>query len=87
MRNDRFGILMIAASLAAIAAVVLLMLDHQATARRAQIREQGMSLVRLLSRLPHDQLVPKSGNIGLFQAALGGNQSTELSYGAIVDMR
>jgi PAS domain S-box-containing protein len=87
MRNERFGIVMIAASLAAIAAVVYLMLAHQATARRGQVREQGASLVRLLSRLPQDQLVPKGGNIGLFQAALGGNQSAELSYGAIVDIQ
>ena len=79
--------LMIAASIAVVAVIVGVIFEHQAATRRAQVREQGLSLVRLLSRLPFDQLVPESGNTSLLQAALQSGHSSDLGYGAIMDLR
>jgi signal transduction histidine kinase len=79
--------LMIGAALVAIAIIGGLMLEWQAATRRAQIREQGVGLVRLLSRMPYEQLAPKSGNASLLQAALQGSRSSDVGYGAIVDLR
>lgn len=87
MRSERIGILMIAASLIAAAVIVSVAFERQTAARHAQIREQGVSLVRLLSRLPYEQLVPAGGNTGLLQAVLQSGRATELGYGAIVDLR
>ncbi len=87
MQSERTGILMIAASLIAIAIIVAVTSERQAAARRAQVHEQGVSLVRLLSRLPYEQLTPTAGNAGLLQAALQSGRATDLGYGAIVDLR
>ncbi len=87
MRTERLGMLMIAASIAVVTVIVGVIFQHQTATRHAQVRAQGLSLVRLLSRLPFEQLVPASGSNSLLQAALQGGHPAELGYGAIVDLR
>ena len=86
MRTEKLGMLMIAASILVIAAIVGVTYQHQTSLRRAMVREQGLSLVRLLTHVPYTQLVPESGNTDLLQAALQNSRSVDLGYGAIVDL-
>lgn len=58
MKSDRIGLVVVLASLTAIAAIVYLVFQHQNGDRVADIRGQGVSLVRALSGVPYDQLVP-----------------------------
>lgn len=85
MKSERFGLLLIGAALLVTALVVSLWLDRQASLQRTHIRNQGVSLVRVLSSLPYEQLLPKSGRQHLLQTVLQLNRNTELGYGVIVD--
>lgn len=51
---------MIAASLLVIGATVVLLFDYLQDGREATMRAQGVALVRTLSSLPYDELVPSS---------------------------
>ncbi len=85
MKNQRLGLLMIAASLAVIAAIVFLLAERQAESRRAQMRVQGLSMVRSISGIPYDQLFPKDNQPALLQALLGVKGNPDFAYGAVVD--
>ena len=87
MKSDRFGLLLIGAALLVIAVVVGLWFDRQATLQRANTRNQGVGLVRVLSSLPYEELLPKSGRPQLLQTMLQMNRKSELGYGVIVDTR
>lgn len=87
MKSDRFGLLLIGAAVLVMAVVVGLWFDRQATLQRSYTRNQGVSLVRVLSSMPYEQLLPKPGRPLLLQTVLQMNRSAELSYGVIVDAR
>ena len=87
MKSDRFGLLLVGAALLVIAVVLGLWVDRQMTLQRTNTRNQGVGLVRILSSLPHEQLLPKSGRSQLLQTVLQMNRNTELGYGVIVDTR
>ena len=55
--SERAALVMIVASLAVIACVVGLLMVHQKNGREDQIRARGISLARLLSGLPSDELI------------------------------
>jgi signal transduction histidine kinase len=85
MKSERFGLLLVGAALLVTAVVVGLWFDRQATLQRTHIRNQGVGLVRVLSSLPYDQLLPKPGRPLLLQTVLQMNRNAELGYGVIVD--
>jgi len=87
MKSERLGLLLIGAALLVTAVVVGLWYDRQATLQRTHIRNQGVSLVRVLSSLSYEQLLPKPGRPHLLQTVLQMNRNTELGYGVIVDTR
>ncbi|MDH3750645.1 MAG: hypothetical protein OEU40_08615, partial [Gammaproteobacteria bacterium] len=58
LKADRIGLVIVFASLSAIAAIAYMVFQYQHADRLDDIRGQGVSLVRALSGVPYDQLVP-----------------------------
>lgn len=85
MKNQRLGLLMIAASLVVIAVILFLLVERQAESRRTQMRAQGLSLVRSISSIPYDQLLPKENQGVLLQALLNVKSNPDFAYGVLVD--
>ena len=85
IKSERFGLWMVGAALLVVAVVVGLWFDRQADQKREHIRSQGVVLVRVLSSLPYDQLLPRQGSPNLLQTVLQMNRGAELGYGLIVD--
>jgi PAS domain S-box-containing protein len=85
MKNQRLGLLMIAASLIAIAVILFLLVGRQAESRRAQMRVQGLSTVRSISGVPYEQLFPKENASSLLQALLNLKGNPDFAYGLIAD--
>ena len=84
MRDDRVGLCMIAASLGVIVLITGLLLQEQLEARRDQARVQGVSLVRLLSRIPYHQLLPSGGQKGPLEVVKHAQGSPDFAYASIV---
>lgn len=73
---------MIAASLVVIGVTVALFLEHDRDNRLAQIREQGVSLTQLLSKLPFDRLGnPVQGPLALVRST---QSNTAFAYAVLV---
>jgi signal transduction histidine kinase len=84
-RNERLGLMMIAASLAVIMLTVGLLFSYQQKADEAHIREQGVSLARVLSRMPFAQLLPAAGQQGVLSLLQYGQADPAFAYLLIVD--
>lgn len=84
-RQERLGLTMIVASLAVITITVVLLFLYQQRSEEANIREQGASLVRILSRIPFEQFVPAGGKAGILSVLEQTRSSSALTYLAIVD--
>ncbi len=76
---------MIAASLVVIAVILFMLVERQAESRRAQMRVQGLSVVRSISGIPYEQLFPKENQGVLLQALLNVKSNPDFAYGVIVD--
>lgn len=76
---------MILASLAVIMLTVGLLFDNQQRAEEAHVRKQGTSLVRLLSRMPFAEVVPRNGKQGVLSLLEHIKDKSAFSYLAIVD--
>jgi PAS domain S-box-containing protein len=85
MKSQRLGLLMIAASLIVIAVILFLLVERQAESRRGQMRAQGLSLVRSISGIPYDQLLPKENKGVLLQALLNVKGNPDFGYGILID--
>jgi PAS domain S-box-containing protein len=84
-KKERLGLLMILASLAVIMLIVSLLFVNQQRAEEAHIRKQGASLVRLISRMPFDEVVPKNGMQSVLSVMEQIKENPGFSYLAIVD--
>ncbi len=71
-RNERLGLIMIFASLLVMSVVLLLSFNYHLEARLSQTRSQGISLVRLLSGISREDLVPVNSRQGVLQALRHG---------------
>jgi hypothetical protein len=76
---------MIAASLAVIVLTVALLFSYQKKADEAHIREQGVSLARVLSRMPFAQLLPAAGQQGVLSLLQYGQADPAFAFLLIVD--
>lgn len=85
LKADRIGLVVVLASLSAIAAIVYLVFHYQNGDRLADIRSQGVSLVRALSGVPYDQLVPGGKQEGVVQVLRHAANDDEFAYVSIVD--
>jgi PAS domain S-box-containing protein len=83
--NDRLGLAMIVASLVAISLTVATLLWNQKESQEKQIRAQGVSLTRMLSSLPYEQLVPSQGQQDLLDTIFQSQRDSSFVYAVIVD--
>ena len=87
IKNERLGLIMILASLLVIMVTVLLLFSYQHKNRETHIREQGTSLVRVLTRIPFRQFTNSSSLNGVFSVLQHNSESTSFAYLAITDTR
>ena len=85
MKSDRIGLVIVVASLAAIAAIAYMVFGYQHAHRLDNIRSQGISLARVLSGVPYDQLIPGGSQQGVMQVLRHGANNADFAYVAIVD--
>lgn len=57
-RDERLGLIMIAASLLVIAATVCLLYQYQSDTRHTRLREQAPGIAHVLAEIPSGQFVP-----------------------------
>lgn len=84
-KKERLGLIMVVASLAVITVIVGMLFVNQQKAETAHIRKQGISLVKLLSRMAYDQVVPRSGRQGILSVLQHNQENTSFSYLLVVD--
>ncbi len=85
LKADRIGLVVVLASLLAIAAISVMLFSNQADQRMADIRGQGISLVRALSAVPYDQLTADGDQHGVVQVMRYSAAENGFAYVAIVD--
>jgi len=85
VKADRIGLVIVLASLSAIAAIAYLVFQSQHEHRLDDIRGQGVSLVRALSGVPFDQLVPGGTQQGVMQVLRHTSSNDDFAYVSIVD--
>jgi signal transduction histidine kinase len=76
---------MILASLVVMGMVVYLAFDYQVELRLKQAKVQGVGLVRVLSGMSWDELVPAQGRQGILQIVQHSEGNTDFAYGVVVD--
>ncbi len=85
LKNDRLGLLMIAASLVVIAIVSGLLYTYQGKLRAERMRVDGVTLARALSSADYSQLVPETGQSNLIKNLVNVQGSEDFSYALIVN--
>ncbi len=85
--SQRFGLMVIMASLLAAISIIYLLFNHLHASRIAQIRTQGIELVRIISEIPYRQLVPNEGRRGTLELIKYNKNDPNFAYGAIVDKK
>ena len=85
LKSDRIGLVVVLASLSAIAAIVYMVFQYQNVDRIADIRSQGVNLVRALSGVPYEQLVPGGEQQGIVQVLKYGATDDDFAYVSVVD--
>ncbi len=85
LKADRIGLVIVVASLLAIAAMIFLLFENQRDNRLNEIRTQGVSLARAISGVPFEQLVPGGRQQGVVQALHRGAGNKKLAYVNISD--
>lgn len=77
---------MIGASLIVILFIVGALLNYQRSNRVDQIRKQGIGLVRLLSEMSYEQLVPNNARSGALRIIKQSQNDPLFAYAAVVDL-
>lgn len=79
-KRERLGLAMVVASLAVITVIVGMLFANQQKAGIENIRKQGVSLVKLLSQMSFDQIVPRAGKQGALSVLQHNQENTSFSY-------
>ncbi|MGI9261418.1 MAG: ATP-binding protein [Woeseiaceae bacterium] len=82
-KGDRIGLYMVAGSLLVIGVMIWMLFQNQLRADESRIRSEGISLARVLSRVPYDQLVARDGILEVIRQAQHGS---DFAYAAIVGL-
>ena len=85
LTNQRFGLIMIVATLLVMCATAYLLFEHQRANRESLARAQGIDLARLLGGMPWRELAPKRGTPGVLELLQRGQGNPDFAYGAVVD--
>ena len=83
MKNNRVGILLVAASLLVIALVLGLLVERQRATHDNQVRIQGLGLARSLTALPMATLAPAGGRPSVLLSLLAAHDNPEFAYAAV----
>jgi signal transduction histidine kinase len=84
MKNERLGLIMIAASVAVAALIMWLVYAQQVRLHRDKVRVHGVALTRVLAGADMSQLVPHAGKPSLVATLASVQASDEFAYGAVV---
>ena len=84
-KRERLGLIMVVASLAVITVIVGMLFTNQHKTEMTNIRKQGISLVKLFSQMPFDQVVPRTGKQGALSVLQHNQENTSFSYLVVVD--
>lgn len=84
-RTNRVGLVVVLASLIAIGVISYLVFQVQYEQRVGAIRTQGVSLVRALSGVPFEQLIPGGKQQSVMQVLKHGTRDDDFAYVSIVD--
>jgi signal transduction histidine kinase len=84
MKNERLGLIMIAASVAVVALIMWLVYAQQVRLHRDKIRVHGVALTRVLAGADLSQLVPQAGKPSLVATLASVQASDEYAYGVVV---
>jgi signal transduction histidine kinase len=82
---DRIGLFVLLAGLLAALLVAFLTVRHQYDERSREMLEQGSRLVKALSAIPIDGLIPSAGRANPLAAVLRAHGSADLAYGMVTD--
>lgn len=85
MKNERLGLIMIAASITVAALIMWLVYAQQARQHRDKIHGLGVSMTRVLSGADLSQLLPQAGKPSLLALIDSAQASDAFAYRAIVD--
>lgn len=85
LKSDRIGLVVVVASLLAIATISYVLFSNQNEERLADIRGQGISLVRALSAVPFEQLALGGEQQGVVQVMRHSAAEDGFAYVSIVD--
>ncbi len=83
-KADRFGLVVVIASLLAIAAIVLTLFHNEQDRRLVEIRGQGVSLVRAMSAIPWEDYVSPDGDRGVMQVLRYSSVDNAIAWVSIV---
>ncbi len=86
LKDEKLGLTMIVASVLVIVLIVGLLLNDQHKSREEQYRSQGLSLIRVLSAIPYDQLSSMNGVHGPLQVVRLSQNNPDFAYVALVDV-
>lgn len=86
LKADRVGLVVVFASLGAIAAISYVVFQYLHEGRVDSIRAQGVSLVRAVSAVPYEQLLPGGSQQGVMRVLQHGAQRDDFAYVSIVDI-
>ena len=82
--RERLGLIMIIASLMVIVVILGLLFTYQQKSNEAELRSQGVNLVRLLSQMPHEQLVRHDASQSVLQL-VRSHKDPDFAYAVVVD--
>ncbi|MBC7803288.1 MAG: PAS domain-containing protein [Candidatus Parcubacteria bacterium] len=84
MKNERLGLIMIAATAAVIALILWLVYAQQLRQHRDSVRVQGVAMTRVLSGADMSQLLPKADKPGLIATLASLKTGDSFAYGTLV---
>ncbi len=85
--GDRFGIAMIIASLLVIIFITGQLLLHRQSSRENSIKAEGRNVVRLLSNLPYQQLIPEQRPSGILDLLNSKQTQSDFAYAAVINLK
>jgi PAS domain S-box-containing protein len=86
LKNDRQGLLMIAASLVVIAIVSVLLFKNLTKLYEEKTRVHGVALTRTLSSAEYSQLVPEIGQYSLMRSLVNVQGDENFAYAIVVNL-
>lgn len=84
MKQDRLGLTIIVAALAAIALIVAVLVVHQTAEHEKRVRAAGVGLTQSLASLPFDQLANGNERAGILQTMVRVQRNPDFAYGLLV---